>query len=132
MDHERISESGTGKAICDIKLKLPSLNEYTRACRGNAYAAGAMKKNIETAISFFLRPLPRFTNPVVIHFIWREKDRRRDLDNVAFGKKFILDAMVKCGILPNDSQKYVKGFRDDFEEGETGVRVEVEEWRGNG
>ena len=130
MDHERISESGTGKAICEIKMKLPSLNDYTAACRGNAFAAGAMKKNIETAIAFFLRPLPRFTEPVVIRFIWVEANSKRDLDNVAFSKKFILDAMVRVGILPNDSQKWVKGFSDEFRiEKENKVIVEVEPWQ---
>ena len=118
-----------GKAICRINMKLPSLNDYTRACRSNAYVANEMKRTVETGISFFLRPLPRYEVPVVINFTWIEKDKRRDLDNVAFAKKFILDAMVRRGIIPDDSQKWVKGFSDSFGKGtEAGVIVEVEEW----
>ena len=66
----------------------------------------------------------------MINFTWREKDKGRDLDNIAFAKKFILDAMVRRGIIPDDSQKWVKGFSDSFGKGtEAGVIVEVEEWR---
>lgn len=118
-----------GKATCRINMKLPSLNDYTRACRSNAYVANEMKRTVETGISFFLRPLPRYEVPVVIHFTWIEKDKRRDLDNVAFAKKLILDAMVRRGIIPDDSQKWVKGFSDSFGRGDdSGVIVEVEEW----
>ena len=39
---------------------------------------------------------------------------KRDKDNVAFAKKYILDALQKSGILPNDNNKYIAGFIDTF------------------
>ena len=100
---------------CEIDLKLPSLNEYIKVCRNNAYSAAKFKKNIENSIMNFTNKLPKIKEPVIIHFHWIEANRRRDLDNVAFAKKFILDALVKSGKLPNDNQNWVKGFTDSFD-----------------
>jgi hypothetical protein len=98
-----------------IEMKLPSLNEYIGACRANKYEAANLKRVTEAGIIPFLRRLPRFERPVIIHFRWIERDHRRDSDNIAAGKKFILDAMVKAGILKDDGRRYVKGFTDEFE-----------------
>nr|DAW10419.1 MAG TPA: Endodeoxyribonuclease RusA [Caudoviricetes sp.] len=57
-----------------------------------------------------------------------EENKRRDLDNVCFAKKFILDSMVKTGKLKDDNRNFVKGFRDDFEYGKSSkVILEIEE-----
>lgn len=103
------------RAIAEIDMKLPSLNEYITECRRNRYAGNAMKREIQNVIAFYISDLPEFTKPVRIGFHWIEDNRRRDLDNIAFGKKFILDALVECGKLQGDSQKYVVGFTDTFE-----------------
>lgn len=95
-------------------MKLPSLNEYIAVCRKNQYAAAKFKRDIEDQICLFINRLPVFTHPVVIQFSWFEKDMKRDADNIAAGKKFILDALVKSGKLPNDSRKWVVGFTDEF------------------
>lgn len=99
-----------------IELKLPGLNEYITACRSNKYQAANLKKRTEAEIMPYLRRLPRFERPVIIHFRWIEKDRRRDCDNICGGgRKFVLDAMVKAGVLKDDGRRYVKAFTDDFE-----------------
>ena len=111
-----------------IELKLPSLNDYIYDCRANKYRASKLKRETEAAISLFLRQLPRITEPVVIRFHWVEKNRLRDLDNIAFAKKFILDALVRAGKLQDDSQRFVKGFVDTFEIGkEYKCMIEIEE-----
>ena len=111
-----------------IDLKLPSLNEYIAVCRGNKYAAAKFKADIENDISLFIRRMPKYEKPIIIHFLWVEGNKRRDLDNVAFGKKFILDAMVKCGKLKDDNRRCVKGFTDSFAYGkETKVILKIEE-----
>ena len=99
----------------EIPIKLPSLNEYIRACRSNAYAGAKMKKEYQAAMGWYLLKLPRFTKPIYIHFHWVEGNHKRDLDNAAFGKKFILDAMQELGKIPNDNANYIKGFTDTFE-----------------
>ena len=111
-----------------IPFKLPSFNEYTRACRSNKYIGASMKKDYEEQISVFIAKLPKFDNPIRLDFVWMEDNKRRDADNIAFSKKFILDAMVKCGKIKDDSWRYVKGFTDSFEHGkEAGVRIIIEE-----
>ena len=103
-----------GGVTFEIPFKLPSLNEYVLACRTNRYRGSKMKRDIEDAIGYYIGRVPRFETPVRLSFTWVEDSKRRDLDNVAFSKKFILDALVKFGKLPNDNQDYVKGFTDSF------------------
>lgn len=112
----------------EIPIKLPSLNDYINECRKNKYAGANMKKNVEKDIGWYINLLPTYENPIKIHFIWVEENKRRDLDNVCFAKKFILDSMVKAGKLKNDNRNFVKGFRDDFEYGKSSkVILEIEE-----
>lgn len=99
---------------CEIPYKFPSLNDYTRACRSGYMAGAGMKEKIQKDISFFIKDLPVFENPIIIHFLWIEENKRRDYDNVAFAKKFILDAMQEQGKLKNDDRKHVVGFSDEF------------------
>lgn len=65
-------------------------------------------------------------NSCYVKFRWYEANKKRDLDNVAFAKKFIFDALVDCGVLKNDSRKYVVGFSDDFYIDKVNPRIEVE------
>lgn len=100
----------------EIGGKLPGLNDYIRACRANKYMAAKMKREAEELIIWAARraDTPDFTEPVKVYFEWREGNRRRDLDNVAFAKKFVFDALVKTGILSGDDRKHVEGFEDTF------------------
>lgn len=116
--------------ICEIPEKMPSLNEYVNACRTNRYKAAALKKDLEAAIMPYISRLPRFDCPVSIHFEWIESNRRRDYDNVAFAKKFILDALVKAGKLKDDNRRFVVGFSDTFALGDSaGCIITIQEER---
>lgn len=116
----------TNKDTVEINLKLPSLNEYTRVCRGNAIVASKFKRDIELKISYFLVNMKKYEKPIFINFNWIEKNKKRDLDNIAFAKKFILDAMVKTKKIKNDGWQYVAGFSDKFSLGkETKVVLEI-------
>ena len=111
-----------------IDTKLPSLNDYVRACRSNKFLAAKYKRDIEAEIGVFLTRMPRWSKPIKIHFHWVEGNKKRDLDNVSFSKKFILDAMVKYGKLKDDNRKCVTAFTDTFEYGDkTMVVLEIEE-----
>ena len=114
--------------LVEIDMKLPSLNEYINVCRANKFQASKFKKDIENDIGVFIARLPKYEKPIKIHFHWIEGSKRRDLDNVAFAKKFILDAMVKFGKLKDDNRKYVTEFSDTFSYGkETRVILMIEE-----
>ena len=103
---------------CAIPIKLPSANEYINACRQDKHAGAKMKKDFENQIALFVKPLPKFDKPITIHFHWIEGNKRRDLDNISFAKKFILDTLVKLGKLKDDNRKCVTGFKDTFSYGD--------------
>lgn len=114
----------------EIPMRLPSLNEYidaNRISRGKWNKGNQMKQDTQRDITPYLKKLGTYSNPVKINFYWIEPDRRRDLDNVCFAKKFILDAMVQAGIISNDNRKHVTGFTDYFgyDKGNPKVIVEV-------
>ena len=112
----------------EIPYKFPSLNDYVFACRSNKFAGASMKKKIQKDIAPYIQPIPFCDRPVRIHFLWIEKTKRRDYDNVAFAKKFILDALQENGKLENDNRKWVRGFSDDFKYGdETKVIITIRE-----
>ena len=112
----------------EINMKLPSLNDYIRVCRCNKYQGAKFKARVEEEIGLFLMKMPKYDNPIKIHFHWIEGNKKRDLDNICFAKKFILDSMVKHGKLKDDNRKCVTAFTDSFEYSkETKVILEIEE-----
>ena len=112
----------------EIKLKLPSCNTYINACRTNRYAAAKMKRDVENQIYYYIKDLPEFEKPIKIHFLWIEENKKRDLDGIAFGKKFILDSLVKFKKIKNDNIKNVYAFTDEFAYGkENKVILKIEE-----
>ena len=98
-----------------IPHKLPGLNDYIGACRAHRMAGANMKKKTEELIAPYLDDLPPLENPVTLHCHWIDGNGRRDIDNVAFAVKFILDALQKSGKLPNDNRAHVKGIEHTFE-----------------
>ena len=114
-----------------IPMRLPGLNEYTAKCRisrGTWNAGNDMKRQVQDDLFVYLLKLPQFRKPIRIHFIWHEKNRKRDLDNVSFAKKFILDAMQECGRIPNDNSRYILGFTDEaVYDGTYGVELFIDE-----
>lgn len=120
-----------GKQAFFIQGQLPGLNEYTRANRTHKQAGAAMKKQAEVICDAYIRaanPTP-FVGRVAIRFLWIEPNGRRDPDNVAFAKKFVLDSLVRCGVIRNDTRRYVDTFEDrfDVDPRQPGVLVEIEE-----
>lgn len=128
MEAENNLSKHSVKVICEIPFRLPSLNEYINVCRTNPYKASKFKKELENDIGVFIHHLPRFEKPVKIHFHWVEENKRRDLDNIAYAKKHILDAMVKFGKITDDNRKCVVSFTDTFSyDKDSKVILEIEE-----
>lgn len=103
-----------------INAKLPSLNEYIAKINNNRHTGNKFKQETEELIQWAIKSakikkmIQPTCKPCIVHFEWHEKTRRRDCDNIASAKKFILDALQKENIIPNDNQKYIKGFTDTF------------------
>ena len=97
-----------------IKAKLPSLNDTIAKNRANKHLGNKFKQDIEEVIGWaikqalVMKTLKPVKNPCEIYIEWHEATKRRDVDNVQSSQKFVLDAMVKNGILENDSRRYVK------------------------
>ena len=98
-----------------IKGSFITLNEYINAERSNKYMAAKIKKDeTERAYYHFLNKPKIIDYPIKIEFVWFVKGKRKDADNIAFAKKFILDGMVKSGFIKNDNLNHITGFTDDF------------------
>lgn len=99
-----------------IEQRLTGYNEHERKRRSNKYRANADKVRQENIIGWRIRKarLNPVSVPQWVVFEWHEKTKRRDKDNVASAKKFVLDALQKTGILPKDSNRYIEGFTDRF------------------
>ena len=109
---------------------MPSMNDYILKCRYNKFGANNFKKEYQSiAISAIreakIKPVEK---PITLIFTFGETSRKRDYDNVAsFAIKVILDALQDTGIIPNDNQKWVKGWQCFFEETkEPYIKVEIE------
>lgn len=107
---------------------LPGLNEYINAERSDKHKAAALKRSTEQLIAYMAVSQLRetsFTLPVTMSYRWVEPNRRRDKDNIAFAKKFVQDALVSCGYLPDDGWRQIEHFTDDFQVDAKNPRVEV-------
>lgn len=114
--------------ILTIKGQLPGLNEYTRACRTHYILGANMKADAEQLITLFInnQHLEPVKGKYRVFITWYEPNNKRDSDNVYFAKKFILDALVKAGIVEGDSRKYVNEFRDVIKTDKENPRIVVE------
>ena len=102
-----------------IDAQLPSLNEYTRACRSHWSKGAEFKKSVESLIGYSINAAVRkgtlhpVDKPVEIYIYWHERTRRRDCDNIQSAQKFILDALQSYKIIKNDSRRYVRQIRHE-------------------
>lgn len=71
-----------------------------------------------------LKPVKNY--PVTLDITWYEKDRRRDIDNIVYGVKFIADSLVKAKILEDDGQRYVRSIINHVKVDSQNPRIEVE------
>ena len=116
-----------------ISGKLPGMNEYISAERTNRYEAAAMKREAEKLVIFAARSSLRgwkAKGPVMMHYLWVEKDRKRDKDNISgYGRKIIQDSLVKAKFLRNDGWNDIVGFTDSFgvDKGNPHIEVIIEE-----
>lgn len=115
-----------------IPFTLPGLNDYVDAERTHRQAGGSFKRKHQNAVFNALRGQIRrpLREPVRFAYLWVEKDRRRDKDNISgFGRKVIQDALVQMKVLRNDGWSNIAGFSDDFavDKGRPRIEIKIEE-----
>lgn len=110
--------------------RWPDLNSYIDAERANPRQAARLKRTyteaaqtIAQAANVGMAPIP-----CRVRCLWHVPNRRMDLDNLAFGLKFVLDGLVRAGVLPNDGRRQVQAIEHRVSvqrQGLVGVRVEL-------
>ena len=118
------------KITFTIKGELPDLNSYIQAERGNRFKAAKIKKEATDTVHWeakaaSLTPVLPEEYPVIVHVNWFSKDERKDVDNVRFAMKFVLDGLVSAGVIENDSRKFVEDVSDSFQVDRKNPRCEV-------
>lgn len=115
----------------EIDKRLMGLNEYTKANRTNKIVGNLAKRKEQDYIGWCIKQQLgnlHIDRPVKGKFTWIEENKRRDLDNICFAKKFILDALVEMKVLKDDNRKIVTSFTDEFKYADKSkVIVELEE-----
>lgn len=114
--------------------RLPGQNEMIEAAKGyggHGYGYSKLKKQWTNSIALIARgaripPMQR----AFFTFEWHEPapskmTKVRDPDNIAAGKKVVLDGLVTAKILPNDKLENVAGWTDTFVVGGRGGSVVV-------
>lgn len=111
-----------------IKGRLLGLNEYTSLNRTNRYKGAKSKAEQEKIIRLYVRmaKLRKLLNPIKIAINWYEPNAKRDIDNITFATKFILDSLVHEKVIVNDSQRYVKEITHKVYVDKNDPRIEVE------
>ena len=102
----------------EIPLPLMQLNQVVAAAKRHwAGYARLKRRHTETvALLALAAGCQRVRQPVTLAFVWYLPDRRLDPDNaVAGGVKVIADGLVAAGVLPDDSQAWIRGFHHHFE-----------------
>lgn len=110
-----------------IDGSLSGLNELINANRRNKYAGAKLKKDNESIIGLYIKTQCNVKfERVRISIDWYEGNKRRDFDNIASAKKYILDALVTNGVIPNDGWKNIyPEFKDRFFHDKDNPRIEV-------
>lgn len=118
--------------VFEIPGKLPTLNQYVDAERSNRFYAAKVKRQAQAEVRTAIAAgAPSFKGAVAVWIYWVRPDMRSDKDNVAFAKKFVLDALQEAGVIRKDSWKlctpYDIGFAVNKDNPRTVVLVQ-DEW----
>ena len=113
---------------------FPGMNEIISANRKSVFEGNRQKhaeqiRVIAAIRQARLRPVKNY--PVIIEMRWAEKNYKRDPDNIAAAKKYILDALQIAGIIKNDGRNEIISFSDTFitDKRNPGVLVQIYEKR---
>ena len=103
---------------------LPDMNKIIKISKAHPMAYSTEKKTYTDAVAWIAKGLPEMQR-VSVTCHWYCPDRRIDPDNISVGIKFILDGLVKAGVLKNDGWKQIAEISHKFYI-DTNPRIEVE------
>lgn len=100
--------------VFEIPGRLAGANEFIGATNRNRFVGALLKREETERCRWAAARIKNIDYPVKITISWFEPNARRDIDNVAFGTKFILDGLIQAGKLKNDGRKQVQAIQHEF------------------
>ena len=91
-----------------IIFNIPKRISTNDICSGVHWTKRNKHKELYRSVPFVASPVTKY--PVTCHYHFKFTGRTMDLTNFTYMVKLIEDALVKKGVLKDDSQKYVAGF----------------------
>jgi Holliday junction resolvase RusA-like endonuclease len=110
-----------------IPGRLAGANELIAAINRHRMIGAKLKKQMthHCAMAAMVEAVPKYLEPVRIHFHWVEPNKKRDLDNISYAKKFVCDGLREAGKIPNDGWANIIGLSDSFAVDKDYPRIEV-------
>lgn len=84
-----------------------------------------MKQEATELVKYSALKLPKFKNKIYLEITYFVKNRKKDMDNIAFAKKFIFDGLVEAEKIKNDGWGEIAGWKESFEVDKYNPRIEV-------
>lgn len=124
----------TNQQTLEINGKLPGMNRIVDSAKTLKYQKGRKRVYVYTDDKRYysdriaqLCKLQRLkpVKTAILSVTFYEKAMRRDPDNIMAGCKFILDGLVRAGILPDDNVKHVRHLSCSFVPSAAADRITV-------
>ncbi len=98
---------------------IPTANEMINMERRNKYLAAKLKATTERdlireMIASFTTKHEETQYPVHMTYTWHRKNKRTDPSNVAWGTKYIEDALQRAGVLRNDGPREIASITHQY------------------
>lgn len=114
---------GKPSYLFTIEGDLPTLNQVINDSK-RSWALYYKTKKVYTGLSAFAcANAPKLSGRVGLAFVWYVPSKRKDPDNISFAVKYILDGMVKAGMLEDDRFANIGELRHVFKQGPPRVDV---------
>jgi hypothetical protein len=81
----------------------PTLNDQINAARRNKFASASIKEKETNRIASESKGLPKFEGKIWVDYLFTVKNFGRDPDNIEASKKYLMDGLVKSGVISKDS-----------------------------
>lgn len=97
-----------------VKGKFPGLNQIIAASKRHYACYSKMKKENTELFQWETKSFKPIDGKAIVNITWYFKNKRRDPDNIMAAQKFILDALVKNGVLKDDTIDYIHALNHRF------------------
>ena len=110
---------------------IPTANEMINIERRNKYLAAKLKATTERdlireLIASLTTKHEVTQYPIHMTYTWHRKNKRTDPSNVAWGTKYVEDALQRAGVLRNDGPREIASITHQYVYGADENYVEVE------